>query len=122
MAGADEELVTPSRIRLATAEHMVRTKRTAPHATTFMEVDMTNIARWLDKHKDEFRRKNGYGISYVPFVMKATCEGLRQFPMVNASWTADNKRRRTGREQSVHSPVQLRKEKQQIFARLSIDL
>jgi pyruvate/2-oxoglutarate dehydrogenase complex dihydrolipoamide acyltransferase (E2) component len=83
--------VTPSRIRLATAEHMVRTKRTAPHATTFMEVDMTNIARWLDKNKDEFKRKNGYGISFVAFVMKATCEGLRQFPIVNATWTADNK-------------------------------
>ncbi|MFL5658170.1 MAG: dihydrolipoamide acetyltransferase family protein, partial [Ktedonobacteraceae bacterium] len=91
VAGEDEELVTPSRIRLATAEHMVRTKRTAPHATTFMEVDMTNIARWLNKHKEEFRHKNGYGISYVPFVMKATSEGLRQFPMVNATWTADNK-------------------------------
>jgi pyruvate/2-oxoglutarate dehydrogenase complex dihydrolipoamide acyltransferase (E2) component len=90
-AGEDEELVTPTRIRLATAEHMVRTKRTAPHATTFMEVDMTNIARWLEKNKDEFKRKNGYGISYVAFVMKATCEGLRQFPIVNASWTADNK-------------------------------
>ena len=83
--------MTPDRMRLAIAEHMVRTKRTAPHATTFMEVDMTNIARWLEKHKDEFRRKNGYGISYVAFVMKATCEGLRQFPTVNASWTPDNK-------------------------------
>jgi pyruvate/2-oxoglutarate dehydrogenase complex dihydrolipoamide acyltransferase (E2) component len=91
VAGEDEELVTPTRIRLATAEHMVRTKHTAPHATTFMEVDMTNIARWLEKNKDEFKRKNGYSISYVPFVMKATCEGLRQFPIVNASWTADNK-------------------------------
>jgi pyruvate/2-oxoglutarate dehydrogenase complex dihydrolipoamide acyltransferase (E2) component len=91
IAGEDEELVTPDRMRLAIAEHMVRTKRTAPHATTFMEVDMTNIARWLEKHKDEFRRKNGYGISYVAFVMKATCEGLRQFPTVNASWTPDNK-------------------------------
>ncbi len=91
IAGEDEELVTPDRMRMAIAEHMVRTKRTAPHATTFMEVDMTNIARWLEKHKDEFRRKNGYGISYVAFVMKATCEGLRQFPTVNASWTPDNK-------------------------------
>jgi 2-oxoisovalerate dehydrogenase E2 component (dihydrolipoyl transacylase) len=90
MAGADEELVTPSRMRLAIAEHMVRTKRTAPHATTFMEVDMTNIARWLEKNKEEFRRKNGHSISYVAFVMKATCEGLRQFPMANATWTADN--------------------------------
>ena len=83
--------MTPTRMRMAIAEHMVRTKRTAPHATTFMEVDMTNIARWLDKHKDEFKRKNGYGISYVAFVMKATCDGLRQFPTVNASWTEDNK-------------------------------
>src|SRR5712692_9927962 len=91
IAGEDEELVTPDRMRMAIAEHMVRTKRTAPHATIFMEVDMTNIARWLEKHKDAFRRKNGYGISYVPFVMKATCDGLRQFPTVNASWTPDNK-------------------------------
>jgi len=90
-AGEDEELVTPSRMRLAIAEHMLRTKRTAPHATTFMEVDMTNIARWLEKNKEEFRRKNGYGISYVAFVMKATCEGLRKFPMANATWTEDNK-------------------------------
>jgi pyruvate/2-oxoglutarate dehydrogenase complex dihydrolipoamide acyltransferase (E2) component len=45
----------------------------------------------LDKQKEEFRRKNGYNISYVPFVMKAACDGLRQFPMVNATWTADNK-------------------------------
>ncbi len=91
IAGADEEVVTPSRMRLAIAEHMVRTKRTAPHATTFMEVDMTDIARWLEKNKEEFRRKNGYGISYVAFVMKATCEGLRKFQMVNATWTEDNK-------------------------------
>src|SRR5712692_6952935 len=91
IAGEDEELVTPSRMRLAIAEHMVRTKRTAPHATTFMEVDMTPIARWLEKNKDEFRRKNGYGMSYVAFVMKATCEGLRKFPMANATWTEDNK-------------------------------
>ena len=91
IAGEDEELVTPSRMRLAIAEHMLRTKRTAPHATTFMEVDMTNIARWLEKNKEEFRRKNGHGISYVAFVMKATCEGLRKFPMANATWTEDNK-------------------------------
>ncbi len=91
IAGEDEEMVTPDRMRLTIAEHMVRTKRTAPHATTFMEVDMTNIARWLEKHKEEFKRKNGHSISYVPFVVKATCEGLRTFPMVNATWTEDNK-------------------------------
>jgi pyruvate/2-oxoglutarate dehydrogenase complex dihydrolipoamide acyltransferase (E2) component len=87
----DEEVVTPGRMRLSIAEHMVRTKHIAPHATTFMEVDMTNIARWLEKNKEAFKKREGFGISFVPFVMKATCEGLRKFPMVNSSWTEDNK-------------------------------
>ncbi len=91
VAGADEELVTPSRMRLAIAEHMVRSKHTSPHATTVVEVDMTNIAKWLEKNKDEFKQRNGYSISFVPFVMKAVCEGLRRFPLMNSSWTADNK-------------------------------
>ena len=89
--GADEELVTPSRMRLAIAEHMVRSKRTSPHATTVVEVDMTNIAKWLDKNKAAFKQREGYGISYVPFVMKAVCEGIRKFPLMNSSWTEDNK-------------------------------
>ncbi len=87
----DEELVTPSRMRLSIAEHMVRSKRTSPHATTVVEVDMTNIAKWLEKHKDEFKQRNGYSISYVSFVMKSVCEGIRQFPLLNSSWTEDNK-------------------------------
>ncbi len=85
------EIVTPSRMRLAIAEHMVRSKRTSPHATTAVEVDMTNIAKWLEKNKEEFRRREGYSISYVPFVMKAVCEGIRKFPIINSSWTEDNK-------------------------------
>ncbi|HLX40657.1 MAG TPA: dihydrolipoamide acetyltransferase family protein [Ktedonobacteraceae bacterium] len=91
MVRADEELVTPSRMRLAIAEHMVRSKRTSPHATTVVEVDMTNIAKWLEKNKQDFRQREGYGISFVPFVMKAVCEGIRKFPLINSSWTPDNK-------------------------------
>jgi pyruvate/2-oxoglutarate dehydrogenase complex dihydrolipoamide acyltransferase (E2) component len=90
-AGQDEELVEPSRMRLAIAEHMVRSKYTSPHATTVVEVDMTNIAKWLERNKEDFKRREGYSISFVPFVMKAVCEGLRKFPYMNASWTADNK-------------------------------
>ncbi len=90
MSGEDE-VVTPSRMRLAIAEHMVRSKRTSPHATTMVEVDMTNIAKWLAKNKEEFKRREGYGISFVPFVMKAVCEGIRKFPTINSTWTEDNK-------------------------------
>jgi pyruvate/2-oxoglutarate dehydrogenase complex dihydrolipoamide acyltransferase (E2) component len=91
VGGEDEEIVTPSRMRLSIAEHMVRSKHTAPHATTVVEIDMTNIARWLEKNKAAFKQREGYGISYVPFVMKAVCEGIRKFPIINSSWTADNK-------------------------------
>jgi pyruvate/2-oxoglutarate dehydrogenase complex dihydrolipoamide acyltransferase (E2) component len=78
-------------MRLSIAEHMVRSKRTSPHATTVVEVDMTNIARWLQQHKDEFKQREGYGISFVPFVMKAVCEGIRKVPLINSTWTEDNK-------------------------------
>lgn len=90
-SGGDEEVTTPSRMRLAIAEHMVRSKHTSPHATTVVEVDMTNIAKWLEKHKEEFKRREGYGISFVPFVIRAVCEGIRKFPLLNSTWTPDNK-------------------------------
>jgi pyruvate/2-oxoglutarate dehydrogenase complex dihydrolipoamide acyltransferase (E2) component len=88
---AGDEVIVPSRMRMAIAEHMVRSKRTSPHATTVVEIDMTNITRWLAKNKEEFKRREGYGISYVPFVMKAVCEGIRKFPIINSTWTEDNK-------------------------------
>jgi pyruvate/2-oxoglutarate dehydrogenase complex dihydrolipoamide acyltransferase (E2) component len=90
-AGLDDEVLIPTRMRLAIAEHMVRSKRTSPHATTVVEVDMTSIARWLEKNKDVFKKREGYGISYVPFVMKAVCEGIRKVPLINSTWTPDNK-------------------------------
>ena len=90
-AGLEEEVILPSRMRLAIAEHMVRSKRTSPHAATVVEVDMTNIAKWLERNKEEFKRREGYNISYVPFVMKAVCEGIRKFPLINSTWTADDK-------------------------------
>ena len=52
---------------------------------------MTNIAKWLEKHRQEFKQREGYSISYVPFVMKAVCEGIRKFPLINSTWTPDNK-------------------------------
>jgi 2-oxoglutarate dehydrogenase dihydrolipoamide succinyltransferase (E2 component) len=90
-AAEGDEIVTPSPIRRMIAEHMVRSKHTAPHATTIVEVDMTGITRWLEHNRDGFKAREGYGISYVPFVIKATVEALKEFPYVNASWTEDNK-------------------------------
>ena len=91
VAGADDEFVTPSPARRAIAEHMVRSKHTAPHATTVVEVDMTNLARWLEHHREEFKQREGFGISFQTFVIKATVEALKEHPYMNASWTEDNK-------------------------------
>jgi 2-oxoglutarate dehydrogenase dihydrolipoamide succinyltransferase (E2 component) len=86
-----DQLINPSPARRVIAEHMVRSKQTSPHATTIFEVDMTNLARWLAANKDTFRQREGYGISFQTFAIKAAVEALREYPYVNASWTEDNK-------------------------------
>ncbi|HEY7347312.1 MAG TPA: dihydrolipoamide acetyltransferase family protein [Ktedonobacterales bacterium] len=86
---ADEEVLLVSPIRRAIAEHMVRSKHTSPHATTMIEVDMTNIARWIERNKDEFKQREGYSITFVAFVMKAAVEALKDVPTMNASWVND---------------------------------
>ena len=87
----EDEVITPSAARRAIAEHMVRSKHTSPHATTLVEVDMTNLARWLERHKDEFKRREGVGVSYQTFAVKAVAEALKDQPYLNASWTEENK-------------------------------
>jgi pyruvate dehydrogenase complex dihydrolipoamide acetyltransferase long form len=86
-----DQIINPSPARRVIAEHMVRSKQTSPHATTVFEVDMTNLARWLAANKDAFRQREGYGISFQTFAIKAAVEALREYPYVNASWTEDNK-------------------------------
>jgi len=87
----EDQLITPSPARRAIAEHMVRSKHTSPHAWTSVEVDMTNIARWLERNRDEFKQREGYSISFQTFVIKAAAEALREHPYLNASWIEDGK-------------------------------
>jgi 2-oxoisovalerate dehydrogenase E2 component (dihydrolipoyl transacylase) len=86
-----DQLINPSPARRLIAEHMVRSKRTSPHATTVFEVDMTNLSRWLARNKDAFRQREGFGISFQTFAIKAAVEALREHPYINSSWTEDNK-------------------------------
>jgi 2-oxoisovalerate dehydrogenase E2 component (dihydrolipoyl transacylase) len=89
-AGPNEELVPVSPLRKMIAERMVQSVYTIPHATTIVEVDMTNVVRYREARKDEFRRREGVPLSFVAFVVKATVEALKQYPMVNAEWGGDN--------------------------------
>ncbi len=87
--GANEELVPVPAIRKMIAERMVLSKTTLPHATTIVEVDMTNVVRFRESKKDEFRQRENVPLSYVAFVIKATVEALKEYPDVNAEWSGD---------------------------------
>ena len=76
-------------MRRKIAEHMVLSKATSAHVTTFFEVDYTNIARLRDRIKREYEARNGVKLTYLPFVIKATIDALKAFPVVNASVDGD---------------------------------
>jgi 2-oxoglutarate dehydrogenase E2 component (dihydrolipoamide succinyltransferase) len=77
-------------MRKKIAEHMVRSKATSPHVYTVNEVDLSNIAKWRQKHQAEFLKKEGFKLSFTPFFLEATAHALSQFPQVNASVNGEN--------------------------------
>ncbi len=83
---APGEVVPLTPMRRAIAEHMVRSLATAPHAWTTVEVDMTALARYRAARKDEFQRREGFPLSYVPFFIEAVVGALEEFPSLNASF------------------------------------
>lgn len=83
------EVIKMDRMRKLIAEHMVRSKATSAHVTTFNEVDVTRLVQYRQKHKDEFKRKNGFSLTYTPFFVEATLQALREFPLINSSVDGD---------------------------------
>jgi 2-oxoglutarate dehydrogenase E2 component (dihydrolipoamide succinyltransferase) len=74
-----------STMRQKIAEHMVFSKRTSAHVTTVHKVDMTKVAKLREKSKAAFQERYGFGLTFLPFLLRATCDALRAFPIVNAS-------------------------------------
>ncbi|MBZ5594522.1 MAG: 2-oxo acid dehydrogenase subunit E2 [Acidobacteriia bacterium] len=79
-----------STMRMKIAEHMVMSKRTSAHVTTIHKVDMTKVARVRERLKADFQTRYGLSLTYLPFVVRAAVEGLRAFPIVNASIEGNN--------------------------------
>jgi 2-oxoglutarate dehydrogenase E2 component (dihydrolipoamide succinyltransferase) len=84
-AAAGDEVVKLSRIRLITADIMVKSKRTSPHVWTSVEVDFENVEQVRQRHREQFRKQEGLSLTYLPFVARAVCDALREYPAVNAS-------------------------------------
>ncbi len=79
-----------SQMRARIAEHMVMSKRTSPHVTTIHKVDMTKVAKMRERNKATVQANYGFGLTYLPFITRATVVALRQFPLLNASLDGSN--------------------------------
>ena len=84
-----DERVPFDNIRRRTAEHMVRSKATSAHVATAVEVDFEAVERVRRVHGARFRTEEGFGLTYLPFIVRAYCDAVHAFPAVNASVDGD---------------------------------
>lgn len=73
------------RMRKLIADHMVMSKRTSPHVTSYVEVDMTNIVEWRNRIRDKFEKREGQKITFTPIFIEAVAKAIKDFPAINIS-------------------------------------
>lgn len=89
-AGGDVEIVEMDRMRRMIADHMVRSKQTSAHVTSFVEVDVTNIVNWRNQVKADFQKRHGQKITFTPIFLEAVAKAIRDFPNINMSVDGSN--------------------------------
>jgi len=83
------EIIEMDRMRKLIAEHMVRSKHTSPHVTSFVEADVTNIVLWRNKVKKDFEKREGTKITFTPLFIEAIVRCIKKFPLMNCSLDGD---------------------------------
>ncbi len=83
--GGQHEIVEMDRMRKLIADHMVMSKHTSPHVTSFVEADVTNLVNWRNKYKDAFKKQYGENITFTPIFIEAIARAIRDYPMINVS-------------------------------------
>ena len=84
-----DEVVEMDRMRKLIADHMVNSVKVAPHVTSFVEADVTNIVLWRNKIKNQFLEKYGEKMTFTPIFIDAVAKALTDFPLVNSSINGD---------------------------------
>jgi 2-oxoglutarate dehydrogenase E2 component (dihydrolipoamide succinyltransferase) len=84
------EIIEMDRMRRLIADHMVRSKHTSPHVTSFTEADVTNLVLWREKVKKEFEKREGTKITFTPLFIEAIVRCIRKFPLINSSLDGNN--------------------------------
>ena len=85
-----DEIIEMDRMRKLIAAHMVNSKHTSPHVTSYVEADMTNIVNWRNKVKNGFQQRENEKITFTPIIMEAIVKAIKDFPMINVSVDGDN--------------------------------
>lgn len=88
VSGGDE-IIEMDRMRKLIAGYMVSSIQTSVHVQSFIEVDVTNIVKWRDKHKNEFEKREGEKLTFTPIFMEAVAKALKDFPGMNISVDGD---------------------------------
>jgi 2-oxoglutarate dehydrogenase E2 component (dihydrolipoamide succinyltransferase) len=84
-SGTGDTVEPLNNIRRRTAEHMVMSKATSPHAYTIVEVDYEGVEQVRRAHRDDWRQTEGFGLTYLPFIARAVIDAVRDFPHINAT-------------------------------------
>ncbi len=84
-----DEVIEMSRLRKLIADHMIRSKQTSAHVTNMIEVDVSAVVEWRNRAKEDFLKKEGVKLTYLPVFLEATVKALRDFPQINASVDGD---------------------------------
>lgn len=83
--GSNSEIIEMDRMRKMIADHMVKSKATSPHVTSFTEADVTIIVNWRNKVKNAFEKKYGEKITFTPVFIEAIVNAIKKYPMINCS-------------------------------------
>ncbi|MCB0762149.1 MAG: 2-oxo acid dehydrogenase subunit E2 [Flavobacteriales bacterium] len=85
-----DEIVEMDRMRKLIAEHMVMSKSTSPHVTSFVEADVTNLVLWRDRVKKDFEKKEGEKLTFTPIFIEAVVKAIKDFPAINVQLDGTN--------------------------------
>ncbi|MAD49814.1 MAG: diapophytoene dehydrogenase [Flavobacteriales bacterium] len=86
----DKEIVEMDRMRKLIADHMIMSKQTSPHVTSFVEADVTTLVNWRNRIKGDFKKREGQNITFTPIFIEAVAKAIKDFPMINVSVDGTN--------------------------------
>ncbi|MDF7811005.1 dihydrolipoamide acetyltransferase family protein [Hymenobacter sp. YC55] len=84
-----QELIEMDRMRKMIAQRMVDSKRIAPHVTSFVEADVTDIVNWRNANKDAYKKREGENLTFTPIFIQAIARAIQDFPNINVSVEGD---------------------------------